>query len=119
MPVRCTQNPTTGEEWRRGWHPERVAPAASPSLVLIVGGGPAGLECALTLGRRGHEVTLAEAADELGGRLTFEKTLPGLAGLEPRRRLAPRTARTAPQRQHLPWNRLAADDIIELGTRTS
>jgi dimethylamine/trimethylamine dehydrogenase len=46
--------------------------------VLIVGGGPAGLECALTLGRRGCQVTLADA-DELGGRLRFERTLPGLA----------------------------------------
>ena len=28
VPVRCTQNPTAGEEWRRGWHPERVEPPA-------------------------------------------------------------------------------------------
>jgi dimethylamine/trimethylamine dehydrogenase len=79
VPVRCTQNPTAGEEWRRGWHPERVAPAAKNERVLIVGGGPAGLECALTLGRAGHEVTLADAGRAFGGRLTFEKTLPGLS----------------------------------------
>jgi dimethylamine/trimethylamine dehydrogenase len=79
VPVRCTQNPTAGEEWRRGWHPERVAPAAKKERVLIVGGGPAGLECALTLGRAGHEVTLADAGRAFGGRLTFEKTLPGLS----------------------------------------
>jgi len=42
--------------------------------------GSAGLECALSLGRRGYEVTLAEAADEIGGRLRFETRLPGLAG---------------------------------------
>ena len=78
VPVRCTQNPTIGEEWRRGWHPERVAPAASTASVLIVGAGPAGLECALTLGRRGYEVTVAEAADEFGGRLRFETRLPDL-----------------------------------------
>ncbi len=29
VPIRCTQNPTMGEEWRRGWHPERIAPAKS------------------------------------------------------------------------------------------
>ena len=79
-PIRCTQNPTMGEEWRRGWHPER-APAvmgrADP--VLIVGAGPAGLEAALTLGRRGVPVLLAEAEDEPGGRVTLESTLPGLA----------------------------------------
>ena len=79
MPVRCTQNPTIGEEWRRDWHPERIARAASDASVLVVGAGPAGLECALALGRRGYEVTLAEAAAELGGRLRFETRLPGLA----------------------------------------
>jgi dimethylamine/trimethylamine dehydrogenase len=79
VPVRCTQNPTIGEEWRRQWHPERVPPAPRSSTVLVVGAGPAGLECALTLGRRGYEVMLAEAEDELGGRLRFETRLPGLA----------------------------------------
>ena len=79
VPVRCTQNPTAGEEWRRDWHPERFAPPASNSSILIVGGGPAGLECAVTLARRGYAVTLADSATEFGGRLRFETRLPGLA----------------------------------------
>ena len=79
VPVRCTQNPTAGEEWRRGWHPERLDPVARAERVLVVGGGPAGLECALTLGRRGHEVTLVEAERAFGGRLSFETRLPGLS----------------------------------------
>jgi dimethylamine/trimethylamine dehydrogenase len=79
VPVRCTQNPTAGEEWRRDWHPERFARAGSDASVLVVGGGPAGLECALTLGRRGYAVTLADSAREFGGRLRFETRLPGLA----------------------------------------
>lgn len=79
VPVRCTQNPTAGEEWRRGWHPERVKPALQARKILIVGGGPAGLECALTLGRGGHEVTLADKGRAFGGRLTFEAQLPGLS----------------------------------------
>ena len=79
VPVRCTQNPTAGEEWRRGWHPERFAPAASEAPVLIVGGGPAGLECAVTLARRGYRVTIADSSSEFGGRLRFETRLPGLA----------------------------------------
>ncbi|HMD29884.1 MAG TPA: FAD-dependent oxidoreductase [Steroidobacteraceae bacterium] len=79
VPVRCTQNPTIGEEWRRDWHPERFAAAGAKTAVLVVGGGPAGLECALTLGRRGYRVSLAEAGEQFGGRLRFETTLPGLA----------------------------------------
>ena len=79
VPVRCTQNATVGEEWRRGWHPERVTPAGSEDAVLIVGGGPAGLEAALIAARRGYQVTVAEKAAEFGGRLRFETSLPGLA----------------------------------------
>jgi dimethylamine/trimethylamine dehydrogenase len=78
-PIRCTQNPSMGEEWRRGWHPERFRPAGSDSKVLVVGGGPAGLEAAMALGKRGYEVVLAEAGRELGGRVLREARLPGLA----------------------------------------
>ena len=79
VPVRCTQNPTMGEEWRRKWHPERIPPGDPDTSVLIVGAGPAGLECARALGQRGFAVTLAEASEELGGRVTSESKLPGLA----------------------------------------
>ncbi|MDP5084738.1 MAG: FAD-dependent oxidoreductase [Yoonia sp.] len=75
--VRCTQNPTAGEEWRRDWHPE-VVTRDRAGQVLIVGGGPAGLEAALTAARRGFDVALAEARDDFGGRLLFESALPGL-----------------------------------------
>ena len=78
-PIRCTQNPTMGEEWRRRWHPERIHGKGSSKSVLIVGGGPAGLECARALGRRGYQVTLTEKNKELGGRVTQESRLPGLA----------------------------------------
>jgi dimethylamine/trimethylamine dehydrogenase len=77
--LRCTQNPTMGEEWRRGWHPESIPPKKSDGSVLVVGAGPAGLEAALAAARRGFEVHLAEATSELGGRVTRESKLPGLS----------------------------------------
>jgi dimethylamine/trimethylamine dehydrogenase len=78
-PIRCTQNPTSGEEWRRGWHPEKIARKGSDSGVLVVGSGPAGLEAARALGARGYEVHLMEAESEVGGRALKESRLPGLA----------------------------------------
>ncbi len=78
-PIRCTQNPTMGEEWRRGWHPEIIPPAKIEESILIIGSGPAGLECAVSLGKRGYRVILAEAASEIGGRVSRECKLPGLS----------------------------------------
>jgi dimethylamine/trimethylamine dehydrogenase len=75
----CVQNPTALEEYRRGWHPERVPLSVAPEPIVVVGAGPAGLECALTLARRGHQVHLMEAAAELGGHLRDVVRLPGLA----------------------------------------
>ncbi|MEM6577080.1 MAG: FAD-dependent oxidoreductase [Pseudomonadota bacterium] len=79
VPIRCTQNPTMGEEWRRGWHPEIIGEKTHDSSVLIVGAGPAGLEAARALGNRGYQVMLAEATREIGGRVTREAQLPGMS----------------------------------------
>ena len=78
VPIRCTQNPTMGEEWRKGWHPDRATPRGSDSLVLVVGAGPAGLEATRALGARGYRVALAEAGRVLGGRVVREAVLPGM-----------------------------------------
>ncbi len=77
-PIRCTQNPAMGEEWRRGWHPERFSVVETREKVLVVGGGPAGLEAAMGAGKRGYDVVLIEASRTLGGRAAREATLPGL-----------------------------------------
>jgi dimethylamine/trimethylamine dehydrogenase len=76
----CTQNATAGEEYRRGWHPERFEPAANADRdVLVVGAGPAGMECAIVLGKRGlRRVHLVEAEADLGGIMRWIPRLPGL-----------------------------------------
>ena len=79
VPIRCTQNPTMGEEWRRGWDPENIKPKATDQKILVVGSGPSGLECTVQLARRGYQVTLAEAQNKLGGRVLFESSLKGLS----------------------------------------
>ncbi len=76
---RCTQNPTFMEEWRKGWHPEKMNEKGDSNNVLIVGSGPAGLEAAWALCRRGYEVAVAEAKTEIGGRVVREAKLPGLS----------------------------------------
>jgi dimethylamine/trimethylamine dehydrogenase len=78
--IRCTQNATAGEEYRRGWHPERFDQADDADRdVLVVGAGPAGLECAIVLGKRGlRRVHLVEAEAEIGGCMRWIPRLPGL-----------------------------------------
>jgi dimethylamine/trimethylamine dehydrogenase len=78
--VACIQNATAGEEFRRGWHPELFTrPQNADRAVLVVGAGPAGMECATVLGKRGFEaVHLVDAAPEIGGRLRWTRRLPTL-----------------------------------------
>ena len=115
VPIRCTQNPTMGEEWRRDWHPETIAPRRSEAEVLVVGAGPAGLEAARALGQRRYAVVLVEARPEPGGRVALEAQLPGLS--EWRRVIDWRLSQIHKQRQVslYPGSPMTAADVLEAG----
>ena len=113
-PIRCTQNPTQGEEWKQGWHPEKIEPAASLDAVLVVGTGPAGLECALQLANRGYRVTLAEASQVLGGRINRESELPGMSSYARVRDYREYQLSQKPNVEIYFDNRLGAEDVIAL-----
>jgi dimethylamine/trimethylamine dehydrogenase len=114
-PIRCTQNPTMGEEWRKGWHPESVPAAVVPKRVLVVGAGPAGLEAARVLGLRGHEVMLTEAGRELGGRVTREAALPGMSEYARVRDYRVQQIGKLPNVEVFRESRMTAADVMEAG----
>ena len=116
-PIRCTQNPTMGEEWRKGWHPERVPPRAGDDTFLVVGAGPAGLECAQLLGQRGYSVYLAEAEEHLGGRVTRESRLPGLAAWARVRDYRMNRLNRMGNVEVLCSSRVSAEEVLEFGAR--
>ena len=115
VPIRCTQNPTMGEEWRRGWHPERIPAKDSDATVLVVGAGPAGLEATRALGQRGYNVMLAEASTELGGRVAQECLLPGLAEWGRVRDYRVHQIQTMTNVDVFLDNHLNADDALSIG----
>jgi dimethylamine/trimethylamine dehydrogenase len=111
-PIRCTQNPTVSEEWRLGWHPEKIPAKGSDSTVLVVGAGPAGLEATLALGKRGYQVMLAEAEQTLGGRVTRESELPGLAEWARVRNYRVHQIQSMPNVDVYLDNRMEAEDVL-------
>lgn len=70
--ITCALNPISGYELERGW-----LPAKHKKSIAVVGAGAAGVTCALTLWRRGHDVTLFEKAAFIGGQLNLAKVIPG------------------------------------------
>jgi len=75
LPIRCTVNASVGREG--SWGPERILKASKKKKVLIVGGGPAGLEAARIAAIRGHEVVIYEKDAAVGGQVNLGRLLPG------------------------------------------
>ena len=74
--VSCIQHPETGRE---RIFPHIKARTSSPLKVLVAGGGPAGMKAAATAAERGHQVTLFEKEDQLGGQARLAQMIPGRA----------------------------------------
>jgi thioredoxin reductase len=75
-PIRCIVNATVGME-QLGWGIGSIKQAPTRKKVVVVGGGPAGMECARVAGLKGHDVTIIEKADDLGGQALLAEKLPG------------------------------------------
>ena len=104
-----------GEEWRRGWHPEKIKSKSSDNSVLVIGGGPAGLEATLSLARRGYSVTIADSNKALGGRINMESKLPGMTSYK---RVVDYRVNQINQLDNVDVfldNTLSPDDVLELG----
>jgi dimethylamine/trimethylamine dehydrogenase len=113
----CTQNATIGEEYRRGWHPERFSLARNREAdVLVVGAGPAGMECATVLGKRAmRRVHLVDREKEMGGALNWVSRLPGLgewAWVTDHRRIQIEKQKNI---EFIPNTALSAKDVLEYG----
>ncbi len=71
--ISCIQHPETGRELEYG----EMRPASVRRKVMVVGGGPGGMKAAAIAAARGHDVTLCEAGDRLGGQVNLAQLLPG------------------------------------------
>ncbi|MDP2919663.1 MAG: FAD-dependent oxidoreductase [Dehalococcoidia bacterium] len=76
--ITCTMNPVIGKEGEAGW--SELVPAARKKRVMVIGGGPAGLETARVAAARGHHVTLYEKGSDLGGQTLIAAKAPGRDG---------------------------------------
>ena len=76
QPIRCIANATVGME-HFGWGIDSIKTAPQKKKVIVVGGGPGGMEAARVCGLKGHDVTLYEKDNELGGQALLAEKLPG------------------------------------------
>lgn len=109
LPISCVVNPEVGLE--REWERVRRTKPATSRAVLVVGGGPAGLEAALSARRAGHRVTLAEASEHLGGQLRVAARVPGRERLAPLYEELERDVRAAGVEVRTGWT-VTADEVL-------
>lgn len=119
-PMICTQNATAGEEYRRGWHPEKFPKTISKDSVLVVGAGPSGSEAARVLMESGYTVHLYDKAEKIGGHLNAVATLPGLGEWSYHRdyretQLNKLVKKSKESQIALGQKALTADDVLEYG----
>jgi dimethylamine/trimethylamine dehydrogenase len=119
-PMICTQNATAGEEFRRGWHPEKFPKKGSDDSVLVVGAGPAGAECARVLMERGYAVHIVDSAEKIGGHVNEVATLPGLGEWGYHRdyrevQIGKLVKKNKQSQVALGAKRLTVDDVLEYG----
>jgi dimethylamine/trimethylamine dehydrogenase len=119
-PMICTQNATAGEEFRRGWHPEKFPKKGSDDSVLVVGAGPAGSECARVLMERGYAVHIVDSAEKIGGHVNEVATLPGLGEWGYHRdyrevQIGKLVKKNKQSQVALGAKRLTVDDVLEYG----
>ncbi len=95
--LKCSVNPVVGRELRvaRISHPEQR------KKVLVAGGGPSGMQAAITAAKRGHDVTLYEKTDKLGGALNFAEHVSFKKDLNNYKQLLERRVRAAGVRINL------------------
>lgn len=74
LAITCLTNPAAGREAE--WPAPAMIRNATPKRVLVIGGGPGGMEAAATAAELGHEVTLVEGGDRLGGALFWTSLMP-------------------------------------------
>jgi 2,4-dienoyl-CoA reductase-like NADH-dependent reductase (Old Yellow Enzyme family)/thioredoxin reductase len=72
QPIVCLVNTASGRE-----RDYAIQPVQTGKRIVVVGAGPAGLECARILSQRGHRVTVFDKSDEPGGQMLLSRVLPG------------------------------------------
>lgn len=82
QPIMCSVRPSLGHEGEKKWGYYGFDPAPAQKKIFVAGAGPAGLQCSLVAARKGHDVTIFEKNDKVGGNILIASLVdPGAAEL--------------------------------------